>query len=335
MINKIKLIQIWIKEYFSTCRPINKKYVEKNQLFLVTGHRGSPTKEIENTIQSFETALNDGANSLEIDLCITKDHEVVIWHDWNPNAPKAILRESGLEPWVAYKPHPPNLASPYRKKISELTRQEFMENYKYKKRSGNHNVENAEIPTLDDFLKWSKDKKQLKFVFFNIKTPPEESGLALIFMQQLSDLLAKYEITYNSVIETFHPEVLNIMKKDFPEFNYSLDEEPDFGFILNPEKFSSIKVARKYNNKYAVAFRPRKVTIANWTTYRRIVRFDVKLRYKYNKENPDSKIVYLIGGTVNKKQEFECLVKLGIGGIQTDFPHLLKEVALRNGKRIN
>jgi len=334
MINKIKLIQIWIKEYFSTCRPINKKYVEKNQLFLVTGHRGSPTREIENTIQSYETALADGANSLEIDLCVTKDNEVVIWHDWNPNAPKAILRESGLEPWVAYKPHPPNLSSPFRRKISELTKQEFLDHFNYKKRSGNHNSINAEIPTLDDFLKWSKDKKKLKYVFFNIKTPPEESSLALVFLQRLSDLLLKYNIKYGAVIETFDPEVLIVMKKNFPEFNYSLDEEPDFGLILNPEKFSSLKVAIKNKNKFAVAFRPRKVTIANWTTYRRIIRFDVKLRYKHNKGNPDSKIIYLIGGTVNKKQELECLIKLGVGGIQTDFPHLLKEIALRNGKRI-
>lgn len=334
MIEKVKLIQIWIKEYFSTCRPINKKYVENNQLFLVTGHRGSPTKEIENTIQSYETALNDGANSLEIDLCVTKDHEVVIWHDWNPNAPKAILRESGLEPWVAYKPHPPNLTSSYRKKISELTVQEFMENYDYKKRIGNHNTANAEIPTLGDFLKWSMDKKRLRYVFFNIKTPPEESGLALIFMQRLSELLLKYGVKYGSVIETFHPEVLNVMKKNFPGFHYSLDEEPNFGLILNPSKFSAIKPAINNNNKFAVAFRPRKVTVANWTTYRRIIRYDVKLRFKYNKENPDSRIIYLIGGTVNKKQELECLVKLGVGGIQTDFPHLLKEIALGNGRRI-
>jgi glycerophosphoryl diester phosphodiesterase len=334
MINKIKLIQIWIKEYFSTCRPINKKYVEKNQLFLVTGHRGSPTKEIENTIQSYETALADGANSLEIDLCVTKDNEVVIWHDWNPNAPKAILRESGLEPWVAYKPHPPNLSSPFRRKISELTKQEFLDHFNYKKRSGNHKSVNAEIPTLDDFLKWSKDKKKLKYVFFNIKTPPEESGLALVFLQRLSDLLLKYNIKYGSVIETFDLEVLIVMKKKFPGFNYSLDEEPDFGLILNPEKFSSLKVAIKNKNKFAVAFRPRKVTIANWTTYRRIIRYDARLRYKHNKNNPDSKIIYLIGGTVNKKQELECLIKLGVGGIQTDFPHLLKEIALRNGKII-
>ena len=334
MIEKARLIQIWIKEYFSICRPINKKYEENNQLFLVTGHRGSPAKEIENTIQSYETALNDGANSLEIDLCVTKDHEVVIWHDWNPNAPKAILRESGLEPWVAYKPHPPSLISSYRKKISELTVQEFMKNYNYKKRIGNHGTANAEIPTLDDFIKWSMDKKRLRYVFFNIKTPPEESGLALICLQKLSDLLLKYRISYGSVIESFHPEVLNVMKKNFPGFEYSLDKEPDFGLILNPSKFSAIKSAVNHNNKFAVAFRPRKITVANWTTYRRIIRYDVKLRFKYNKVNPESRILYLIGGTVNKKRELECLIKLGVGGIQTDFPLLLKEIALQNGRKI-
>ncbi len=334
MIEKFELIQKWIKEYFSTCRPINKKYIENNQLFLVTGHRGSPTKEIENTIQSYETALVDGANSLEIDLCVTKDGEVVIWHDWNPNAPKAILRESGFEPWVAYKPHPPNLTSSLRKKISELTLIEFMENYDYKKRYGNHSPAKAEKPTLDDFLKWSMNKKKLKYVFFNIKTPPEEAGLSLVFLSSLKELILKYSISYGSIIETFHPEVLKVMKKDFPDFNYSLDEEPDFGLILNPSKFSGVRTAIDYHNKFAVAFRPRKVTIANWTTYRRIIRYDVKLRYRHNKNNPGSKIVYLIGGTVNKKQELDCLVKLGVGGIQTDFPHLLKEIALRNGKKI-
>jgi hypothetical protein len=163
-----------------------------------------------------------------------------------------------------------------------------MKHYDYKKRSGNHNPENAEKPTLEDFLKWSADKKQLKYVFFNIKTPPEESLLTSVFMQKLSDLLLKYKITYGSVIETFHEEVLNVMKKDFPGFNFSLDEEPDFGLILNPAKFSSIKAAINHNNNFAVAFRPRKVTIANWTTYRRIVRYDVKSRYKYNKENQNS-----------------------------------------------
>ncbi len=334
MIEQLSLVRKWITEYFSTCRPINKKYIEKDQLFLITGHRGSPTKEIENTIQSYETALKDGANSLELDLCLTKDNEVVIWHDWNPNAPKAILRESGFEPWVAYKPHPPALTNSLRKTISELTLQEFMENYDYKKRNGESSPARAEKPTLDEFLKWSQNKKELKYVFFDIKTPPEEAPLAVIILKSLCSLLNKYDICFKPVIETFHPEVLKTMKENFPDFHYSLDEEPNFGLILKPWKYSGVKTAIKHSNQFAIAFRPRKVTIANWTTYRRIIRFDVKLRYKHNQKNSDSKIFYLIGGTVNKEKELNCLVKLGIGGIQTDFPHRLREIALRYNRRV-
>lgn len=330
MLKKFELIRKWIKEYFSTCKPINKKYIEKDQLFLIIGHRGSPTKEIENTIQSYERALNDGANSLEIDLCLTKDMEVVIWHDWNPNAPKAILRESGFEPWVAYKPYLPSLISPLRKRISELTLQEFMENYDYKKRDGSSNPVKAVKLLLEDFIRWSMDKEKLKYVFFDIKTPPEEGDLAPVILKNLSGLISKYSIKYKPVIETFHSEVLRKMKKEFPDFYYSLDEEPNFGPILSPWKFSGVRAAITHENEFAIAFRPRKVTIANWTTYRRIIRYDVKLRYRYNRKNPHLPIDYLIGGTVNKTKELSCLVKLGIGGIQTDFPHILKEILLKS-----
>lgn len=325
-------IKLWFKEYFSTCKPINKKYLENDQLFLIAGHRGSPTTEIENTIASYERAIKDGANSLEIDLCLTKDNHVVVWHDWNPNTPKALIRESGFEPWVAYKPHPPAIMSPFRRKISELTIKEFMENFDYKKRDGEPHPAKAHKPTLEEFMKWSVNQKKLKAVFFDIKTPPDESDLGPVILEQLNDLFIKYNPEFEPVIETFHPEVLIKMKNKFPDFCYSLDEEPDFGLILDPRKHSSVKSAIKYKNHFAIAFRPRKVTIANWTTYRRIVRYDVKLRYKHNLKNPETRITRLIGGTVNKKKELICLVKLGISGIQTDFPHRLKEIALKYGK---
>jgi glycerophosphoryl diester phosphodiesterase len=332
--NKFELLKKWFSEYHSTCRPINKKYIEKDQLFLIAGHRGSPTKEIENTIQSFETAINDGANSLELDLCITKDQKVVIWHDWNPNAPKALLREAGFEPWVLYKPHPPALTNPLRKKISEITYEEFVLNYDYKKRNDDQALAKAEKLQLSDFFKWSEEKDKLKYVFFDIKTPPEEAELALLILKEICSLSSKYRSRFTPIIETFYPEVLEKMKKEFPDFNYGLDEEPDFGFILDPRKFSGVQAAADHHNQYAISFRPRKVTIANWTTYRRIVRYDVKYRYKYNLENPGSPIIKLIGATVNKPKELSCLVKLGIGGIQTDFPHRLREIAIKNERRV-
>ncbi len=146
------------------------------------------------------------------------------------------------------------------------------------------------------------EQKEIKVCFFNIKTPSEDSILAPIILKKLSGLLSRYNITYNSVIETFHTEVLKKMKKEFPGFNYSLDEESNFGLVLKPWRFSGVKAAIHHGNKFAIAFRPRKITIANWTTYRRIISYDVKLRYRYNKKNPDSKISYLIGGQSTRKK---------------------------------
>src|ERR1041384_2142466 len=50
--------------------------------FLVIGHRGSAGYEVENTIPSMIRAMDlDSANALEIDLCMTADGAILLWHD--------------------------------------------------------------------------------------------------------------------------------------------------------------------------------------------------------------------------------------------------------------
>ena len=166
----MKLISKWITEYFSKCN-LKRTYENNNELFLVAGHRGSPVFEPENTFSSFDKAVNDGANSLEVDVCITKDLEVVLWHDWDPDSTKAILRESGLEPFVKYKPHPPALGSKYRKKISELTLQEFREHFSYKERHGTTEIVYPIKPKLSEFFEWCIEQTRLAYIFLDIKTP--------------------------------------------------------------------------------------------------------------------------------------------------------------------
>ncbi|MBQ0071191.1 MAG: glycerophosphodiester phosphodiesterase [Spirochaetales bacterium] len=48
---------------------------------LVLGHRGAPLKEIENTVASFRRAIADGADGVELDVRVTKDHKLVVSHD--------------------------------------------------------------------------------------------------------------------------------------------------------------------------------------------------------------------------------------------------------------
>jgi len=47
----------------------------------VVGHRGSPTKALENTFASFDRAEADGADAFELDVRLTLDGEAVVHHD--------------------------------------------------------------------------------------------------------------------------------------------------------------------------------------------------------------------------------------------------------------
>ncbi len=324
MLKKFQLILKWIVELFRPCPIISKKSLTDKH-FLIIGHRGSPTKEIENTIRSFEIALDDGANALEMDLCITKDERVIIWHDWNPDSTDSLLREAGFEPWLKYKPSPPPIFNELRKPVNELLYEEFVDNYDYKDKETSE-LANADIPTLEQVFEWSVNQKKLKYLFLDIKVPANESHLAVIILQNIKYFVKKYNPEFRIVIETTEKTILDKMKLYYKDFIYCLDIEPPPGFIFDPVLYSSVKEAIKNNNKAALALRPRKITFANWTTYRRIIRYDLKLLRKFNKKNPKRPIENVFGATVNKTKEMKCLVKLGIHGLQTDFPHRLKEL---------
>jgi len=53
------------------------------ELFLKVGHRGAKAYEMENTRQSFQRAIELGANAIEMDVRRSKDGKLVIMHDEN------------------------------------------------------------------------------------------------------------------------------------------------------------------------------------------------------------------------------------------------------------
>lgn len=50
---------------------------------LIYAHRGSSVDHPENTRAAFQAAISDGAYGFECDLRLTKDGEIVVWHDAN------------------------------------------------------------------------------------------------------------------------------------------------------------------------------------------------------------------------------------------------------------
>lgn len=50
---------------------------------LVIGHRGNPRKYQENTLEGFTSLLETNADGFEIDIYMTKDGKLVVFHDDN------------------------------------------------------------------------------------------------------------------------------------------------------------------------------------------------------------------------------------------------------------
>ena len=85
--------------------------------FDVQGHRGARGLKPENTLPAFETALDLGVTTLELDLHYTADGQVVVWHDPVIEPEKCGLAEgapSGI-------PDPDDERSPAERSITFLT----------------------------------------------------------------------------------------------------------------------------------------------------------------------------------------------------------------------
>lgn len=326
------LIVYWFVELFRFCpRLRRRKSVEKP--FLVIGHRGSPAEEVENTIPSLERALNENANGLEMDICLTKDNIPIIYHDWDPDSLLSVLRQKGFEPCMKYKPMPPS--GDLRKPTNQLTLAEIRQHYYFTpKENGNDEKAEAVIPTVEEFFAWSVGQDNLKYVFLDIKVPGDQAELVLTITEKIQEFKKKYQTKFEIIHETAEPEVLDMMKRHYPQNNYLLDTDIPPGIILNPKKHSAVKPALEKNNNFALMMRPRQVTVGSWSTYRRVINNEVKILKKMLKESLNNGINYLVCATISNKSEMKCLVKMGISGIMTDYPAILRTVVEKFKRQI-
>ncbi|WVF70063.1 hypothetical protein IAT40_004850 [Kwoniella sp. CBS 6097] len=78
---------------------------EYSKYFDLQGHRGGRGETIENTLPSFAQGLINGVTTLEMDLGLTKDGHLVVWHDENIDPTKckdtgAVTADDPLFPYV-------------------------------------------------------------------------------------------------------------------------------------------------------------------------------------------------------------------------------------------
>tara|TARA_Y100001970_G_scaffold288653_1_gene416592 strand:+ start:2406 stop:3227 length:822 start_codon:yes stop_codon:yes gene_type:complete len=56
-------------------------FISKNKILRI-GHRGVPVNEHENTLKSFKLAIKSNLDGIELDVQLTSDKELIVYHDW-------------------------------------------------------------------------------------------------------------------------------------------------------------------------------------------------------------------------------------------------------------
>ena len=296
--------------------------------FLIVGHRGACAAAVENTIESCERAVEgEGADAIEIDLCVTQDGQVVVWHDWDPDALVAVARQAGAELDVLCRPVVPPEGHPMRRPVCDLTLDELREHYGYAI-IGQDQTILARLPVLEDVIRWARTKPQLKVVFLDCKVPPARKELIAVVAEALRREVERELVRVRFVFLTPYAEVFEVMKAVIPAAVRSFDVEIPGGIFPDRSKLSAVARARASGNGWASIGRPL-FTIGGWWTYRKTIQADLERIREGRGTTPPLPPEYYICWTINRTYEMRHLLRMGVSGILTDFPTLLRRLLNR------
>ena len=161
------------------------QWKKKNQTFylknrpIIFGHRGSPTYITENTIASFEKALDQKVDGLEFDVRCTRDKKVIVFHDKN------LKRLAGKN-----------------KNVKSLTLHEIK---KIKLKNG------EEIPLLEEIVPLLQ---QTKVINIEIKSDSLFGGFDTL--STVIEFIKNNSLEKKCIVSSFNPLVLLKIKKTSP-----------------------------------------------------------------------------------------------------------------------
>ncbi|TFF96869.1 glycerophosphodiester phosphodiesterase [Candidatus Thorarchaeota archaeon] len=250
---------------------------------LIMAHRGDSANFPENTLPSLESAVKIGIDVLETDVHLTKDNELVLFHDEDierTTGQQGTIRERTLE------------------ELREIDLGDRFtpdgENYPFRGKG-------LRVVTLREALERFPD------VRFNVDIKDTLSKAPSAVARLLRDLSRENSV----VVASFHPEQIKEFHRIAPEFPVAANPREVRSFVLGlklrllpllvrsipysafqvPVKQGSIEVV---NSRFVKAAHDRQVAIHVWT--------------------------------INDAEEMHELLDLGVDGIFTDRPALLREV---------
>lgn len=293
---------------------------------VVIGHRGAPRDAVENTLDSMDAALRAGANALELDLCLTRDGEVIVWHDWDSDALIAVSRQLGIETRLLSRPQPPPIGDPFRRPIHELTLAEVRAHFGYA--SGDTRLE-AHIPTIEELLAWTQGK-HLTHVLFDVKAPEDHPEIAAAIGRRVEAALLAVHPRFASVYLAAYESTWHALDETVGEHFLSFDHDVSL-ILIDDQKCnrSSSAHVRAHGPSVASTVKPEGTDGERWAGLLTLTRCDLQRR-----DLPNRPVQRVFTATIDDEAEMRALLREGVDGIVTDDPRLLRSVALELGRTV-
>ena len=265
------------------------------QSFDLQGHRGCRGLMPENSIPAFLKAIDLGVNTLEMDVVITKDLQVLVSHEpWMSHV--ICLDSSGTEILKSREKE-------YR--IYEMTLAQVQQfDCGSKAHPGFPEQERVAVckPSLREVIQASEEycrSRGLPPVAYNIETKSTPDGDDIFhpkpgaFVDLLMAVVQEEGIADRTTIQSFDPRTLQYLKQHHPEMRSAL-------LVAN------VKPMKKNLNE--LGFTPDIYSPNYLLVNKKLV------------TQAHQKGMKIIPWTVNKESDFKKMKDLGVDGIITDYP---------------
>ncbi|HTD91443.1 MAG TPA: glycerophosphodiester phosphodiesterase [Burkholderiales bacterium] len=293
----------------------------------IQGHRGARGLLPENTLPAFACALSIGVTTLELDCAITRDGVVVVSHDSTLN-PDITRNADGH--WITRA----DLA------ISQFTFDELQHfdvgrinpASEYAARFAHQQAnDGSRMPKLDDVFALAR-RAGNDAVLFNIETKisplhPERTAAPDVFAAMLIKVIQNKGLEHRAVVQSFDWRTLAVVQQEAPEIAtaYLSAQQPFMDNILAHENASPWNGGRHVSQFGGSV--PRMIKAAGGTIWSPCSN-DVDAANVAEAQALGLKVVVW---TVNTETDMQRMIALGVDGIISDYPDVLRRVAAENG----
>ena len=283
--------------------------------FLTIGHRGAPYRACENTIESFAQALRLGANALELDLSMTLDEQIVLWHNWEAYTLTSDVRATG----------PCNIVRPLlRRPIHAMPLQEFARDYGYEQEG-----QRVPVTMFTAFVRRFAKDRRVRFFFLDLKIPADLPDLVPPMFQHAMQTLRRYGALPKAVFMTPHQNIFYQLHDEAQRWQHATGERVEVAFdIEGPQVLqltewpSAVRRNQVADSRFAFWGEPQ-VTVKSWQDF--LIQ-ELQQRDAVNATRPSEARLRFIVWTINDQSDLCILVGLGVDGIITDVPDRLRAI---------